>query len=71
LSSGTEGRERLFDKVLIIGRSVETATGEEAHRAAIESRMHAVAVELDLVQPFRTIRSRVDKLGQLQADPFG
>ena len=45
--------------------------GEESHRAAIESRMHAVAVELDLVQPFRTIRSRVDKLGQLQADPFG
>jgi hypothetical protein len=45
--------------------------GEESHRAAIESRMHAVAVALDLVQPFRTIRSRVDELGQLQADPFG
>jgi hypothetical protein len=42
-----------------------------ASSPAIESRMHAVPVELDLVQPFRTVWSRVDELGQLWEDPLG
>ena len=36
----------------------------------IEARMHAVAVELDFVQPRRALRRVVDMLGQLRADPF-
>ena len=40
------------------------------YRVVIEANMHAVAVELDLVQPFRTVRRRVDELGQLRPDPF-
>jgi hypothetical protein len=32
--------------------------------------MHAVAVELDFMQPVRPIRRRVDELGQLRRDPF-
>jgi len=40
-------------------------------RTAIELRMHAVPVELNLVQPFGTVWNRVDELGQLREDPFG
>ena len=32
--------------------------------------MHAVAVELDLVQPVGAFRRRVDKLGELRPDPL-
>jgi hypothetical protein len=32
--------------------------------------MHAVAVELDFVQPRIAFRRRVDELGQLRPDPF-
>ncbi len=32
--------------------------------------MHAVAVELDLVQPLGSVRRRVDELGQPRPDPF-
>jgi hypothetical protein len=31
--------------------------------------MHAVAVELELVQPFRSLRRLVDQLGELRLDP--
>jgi hypothetical protein len=34
---------------------VVTVTGQQAHRAVLEARERAIAVELDLVQPFRTI----------------
>jgi hypothetical protein len=37
-------------------RPVQAGAGQEAHRAAIDARMHAVAVEFDLVQPVRTVR---------------
>jgi len=36
----------------------------------IEARMHAVAVELDFVQPVRPVWRRVDELGQLRPDPL-
>jgi hypothetical protein len=36
----------------------------------IEARMHAVAVELDFVEPIGSVRRLVDKLGQLWADPL-
>ena len=32
--------------------------------------MHAVAVELDFVQPVRAFRRRVDELGELRRDPL-
>jgi hypothetical protein len=32
--------------------------------------MHAIAVELDLVQPVRPVRRLVDKLGELWLDPL-
>src|SRR5271165_7190787 len=35
----------------IFMRPVEPGAGEQPHRATLEARMHAVAVELDFVQP--------------------
>jgi hypothetical protein len=32
--------------------------------------MHAVAVELDFVEPRRAFRRRVDELSELRPDPF-
>jgi len=40
----------------IFMRPVEPSAGQEAHRTAIQPRMQAIAVELDLVQPFRSFR---------------
>jgi hypothetical protein len=33
--------------------------------------MHPVAVEFELVQPFRSVRRRVDQFGELRFDPTG
>jgi hypothetical protein len=44
--------------------------GQQLYRAAIEAGVHAVAVELDLVQPLVAFRRRVDELGQLRRDPL-
>jgi hypothetical protein len=49
---------------------VEPGAGQQAHGAAIEARMHAVAVELDFVEPLIAFRRRVDKLGELRPDPL-
>jgi hypothetical protein len=38
--------------------------------AAVEPGMHAVAVELDFVQPLVAFPRRVDQLGELRRDPF-
>jgi hypothetical protein len=51
-------------------RPVKPGAGEQPHGAAIEARMHAIAVELDFVQPLRTFRRLVDKLGELWLDPL-
>jgi hypothetical protein len=40
------------DRRIFMG-PVELGAGEELDRAAIEARMHAVAVEFDFVQPIR------------------
>ena len=50
-------------------RPVEACTGQQFHRAAVEPRMHAVAVELDFVQPLIAFRRRVDELSELRRDP--
>jgi hypothetical protein len=36
----------------------------------VETRMHAVAVEFDFVQPLGPVRRRVDELPQLRPDPL-
>ena len=51
-------------------RPIEPGTRQHADIAAIEPRMHAVAVEFDFVQPFIAFRCRVDEFGQLRPDPF-
>ena len=42
----------------------------EPHRAAIEARMHAVAVEFDFMEPGRSFRRLVDELGELRQYPL-
>ena len=51
-------------------RPVEAGARQQSHGAAIEARMHAVAVELDFVQPLVALRRRVDQLRQLRRDPL-
>ena len=51
-------------------RPVEPGACEQLHRAAIEARMHAVAVEFDFVQPLIAVRRRVDELGKLRQYPL-
>jgi hypothetical protein len=51
-------------------RPVEPGAREQPHVAAIEARMHAVAVELDFVQPLISFRRGVDQPGELRGDPF-
>jgi len=51
-------------------RPVEPGTGEQPHGAVIEARMHAIAVELDFVQPAGPLGRLTDKLGELGPYPF-
>jgi hypothetical protein len=50
---GLAGGERRYSRGdrRIFVRPVEPGAREQPHRAAIEARMHAVAVKLDFVQP--------------------
>jgi hypothetical protein len=54
----------------IFVRLGEPGARQHPHRAAVEPCVHAVAVELDFVEPLRPLRRRVDELGQLPADPL-
>jgi hypothetical protein len=63
--------------VQIFAVEVQKIEQEEDERGGIaavgyrlEARMHAVAVELDLVQPLRTFRRWVEELGELRLDPL-
>ncbi len=51
-------------------RPVEACTGQQLRPATVESRVHAVAVEFDFVQPVVAFRRRVDQLGELRRDPL-
>jgi hypothetical protein len=51
----------------LVGQAWET---DQPHGAMIEARMHAVAVELDFVQPLIAFRRRIDKPGELRPDPL-
>jgi hypothetical protein len=55
----------------VFGSPVERGAGQEVDRAAVEARMHPVAVELELVQPLWPIGRLVDQLGELRFNPTG
>ena len=57
------------DRRIFMG-PVEPGAGQQPHIATVQPRMHAVAVELDFVQPFVALRCRVDQLRELRCDPF-
>jgi len=48
---------------------VEPGASQKPDRAAVQPGMHPVAVEFEFVQPFRSVRRLVDKLGELRFDP--
>jgi hypothetical protein len=54
----------------IFMRPVEPGAREQPHRAAVEARMHAVAIVFDFMQPTGPVRRRVDELGELRPYPF-
>ena len=54
-------RHRRHDRRVFTG-PVEPGAGQKLYRAAIEAGVHAVAVELDLVQPLIAFRRRADEL---------
>jgi hypothetical protein len=49
---------------------VEPGARQQFDTAAVEPRMHAVAVVFDFVQPLIAFRRGVDQLGQLRRDPL-
>jgi hypothetical protein len=55
------------DRIFV--RPVEAGARQQLHRAAVEPRMHAVAVVFDFVQPAVTVRRGVDLL--LRGDLLG
>jgi hypothetical protein len=67
-AQAARGRHRRHggrDRRIFMG-PIEPRAGEELYRAAIEARMHAVAVELDFVQPLIAFRRRVNEFGELR-----
>jgi hypothetical protein len=54
----------------VFARPVEPGAGQKSYSAAVEARVYAVTVELDLVQPLIALRRRVDWLRELRRDPF-
>jgi len=54
----------------IFVRPVKPGAREQPNGAVVQSRMHAVTVELDFVQPFRPVRRFVDELGELRPYPL-
>jgi hypothetical protein len=53
----------------IFMRPVEAGARQQFHRAAVEPRMHAVAVVFDFVEPLIAVRRRIDQLGELWRNP--
>ena len=64
-----ERRHGRGDRRIFVG-PVEPGAGQQLARAAVEPRMHAVAVEFDFMQPVVAFRRRVDQLSELRRDPF-
>jgi hypothetical protein len=49
----------------------EPAAGQQFDRAAVEARMHAIAVEFDFMEPIWPVGRLVDQLGELRFDTAG
>jgi hypothetical protein len=64
-----EPRDGLGDRWIFV-RPVEPAARQQLDGAAVEPRMHAVAVIFDFVQPAVAVRRRVDQLRELRRDPL-
>ena len=50
---------------------IEPVAGDQPCFALLDARQQAIAVILDLVQPFRAVRRGVDESGELRCDAFG
>jgi hypothetical protein len=57
-----DGRDGRRDRRVFV-RPVQPGARQQPHGAAVEARMHPIAVELDLVQPLVALRRRVDEAG--------
>ena len=53
----------------IFMRPVEAGARLQFDRAAVEPRMHAVAVIFEFMQPLVAFRGGIDELGQLRRNP--
>ena len=62
-----EVRERR-DGARIFGCPVEAGSGEELHAPVVDARGHAIAVQLDFVNPLRPRWRLFDRLGELGRD---
>ena len=65
-----ERRQGLGDRRIFV-RPVKAGACEQLHRAAVEPRMHAVAVVVEFMQPSVAVRGRIDQLRELRLDPGG
>ena len=65
-----QGAKRL-DRAPVAMRPVEACAGQQLDVAAVDARVHAVAVVLDLVQPAVARRRLVYQARELRLDPFG
>jgi hypothetical protein len=64
-----EHRDGRGDRRIFMG-PVESGAREQPHAAAIEPRMHGVAVEFDFVEPLVAFRCGIDKASELRPDPL-
>ena len=64
-------RAKRLDRAPVAMRPVEAGAGQQLDVAAVDARMHAVAVVLDLVQPAVARRRLVYQARELRLDPFG
>ena len=63
-----ERRHGLGDRRILV-RPVEARAGQQLDGAAVEPRVHPVAVEFDFVQPVVAFRRGVDQLRELRRNP--
>ena len=61
-------RAERIGQIAVPVRPVEPAAGDQPHRAVVDERQRAIAVELDLVQPLVAGRRRLDRAGELRRD---
>ena len=64
-----QGAKRL-DRAPVAVRPIQACPGQQLDVAAVDARMHAVAVVLDLVQPAAARRRLVYQARELRLDPF-